>query len=184
MECNKIVSYKCTFGLCKSSFPTKEKLLRHTNTHCTNGRYKCSICNYTTGKNSCMRRHMNIHNGTYECSCTYQDCNYCTNDISALSVHIRTHTGERPYSCPDKDCNYQAISMAVLTFHRRMKEPNKNLCACPDKDCNYQAISMAALTIHMRSHTGERPFVCPHEGCSYVAASNFNLSKHIKRKHC
>ena len=59
---------------------------------------------------------------------------------------------------------------------------------CPD--CDYGTNIKSSLTSHLRTHTGERPFVCAVTGCGRAFSQKGSLLEHlrrhakIKRFHC
>lgn len=50
------------------------------------------------------------------------------------------------------------------------------------KQCHYIFKQKGSLKSHVRTHTGEKPFVCKHPGCSQSFAQGEELNRHI-RKH-
>eukprot|EP01051_Picozoa_sp_SAG22_P029239 SAG22_NODE_10737_length_518_cov_1.105012_1_plen_160_part_01 len=48
---------------------------------------------------------------------------------------------------------------------------------CPH--CAFMAPSIGHLGRHMRTHTGERPFPCPHPGCNYRGIQRAHLKTHL-----
>ncbi|KAH9495148.1 Transcription factor IIIA [Bulinus truncatus] len=70
-----------------------------------------------------------------------------------------------------------------------MEVDNKNntedfkIYKCHFNGCNKQFRRKDRHEIHIRSHTGERPFVCCYEGCKKSYARSQHLSRHIKRNH-
>ena len=48
--------------------------------------------------------------------------------------------------------------------------------------CPKVMTKLSNMKVHIRSHTGEKPFQCPH--CDYRTSVNSNLRKHINHKHC
>ena len=47
--------------------------------------------------------------------------------------------------------------------------------------CGKKCASNAALRTHHMTHTGEKPFKCPH--CEYSAPRNYAITKHVSRMH-
>lgn len=93
-----------------------------------------------------------------------------TYDVSLLQ-HIRTHTAEKPYPCTFDGCN-KAFSLAsALTIH------NRTSFSLPPSFSLPLTLTFSQLK---GTHTGDKPFSCPHPGCSSTFSESSNLSKHIK----
>lgn len=54
------------------------------------------------------------------------------------------------------------------------RTPTTAVCSICYKDFMYPS----ALTLHMRTHTGEKPFTCPHPQCDYRSTKKGNLKRH------
>ena len=50
--------------------------------------------------------------------------------------------------------------------------------SCPFTSCNKAFLKPSALKRHVRTHTGERPFVCSVQGCGLSFAERGNLKRH------
>ena len=57
--------------------------------------------------------------------------------------------------------------------------PYNGQFACPI--CMDIKPSKKNMVVHIRSHTGEKPFVCPH--CPYACSHRSNLTRHINHRH-
>ena len=107
-------------------------------------------------------------------ACGYPKCSYLTNRRNNLKRHVVT-MHERlasPHIC----CNITFFRKADMRIHN--KEFHKNGYVCTWQSCNKPFLRKALLDRHMKTHTGEKPFIC--SICNYGTSHKSNLDRHVK----
>merc|ERR1712158_211809 len=89
----------------------------------------------------------------------------------------------RTIACPHKGCTKMFRDNSAMRKHLHTHGPRVHVCA----ECGKAFVESSGkrfsldfnLRTHVRIHTGDRPYVCPFEGCNKKFAQSTNLKSHI-----
>lgn len=138
----------------------------------------CHICGkYFQQKYGLIRHLQSVHERRRDFKCSF--CKKGFSEKVGRDEHERIHTGEKPYRCDLCDKAFRA--KALLYIHKRyhFKSNESYLFQC--MHCPKKFPFQSALTKHMRTHTGERQYVCSQ--CARAFHCKTDLAKHTLHRH-
>ncbi|VDD81730.1 unnamed protein product [Mesocestoides corti] len=115
--------------------------------------------------------------------CPFPNCPRSYARRHRLNQHMCAHTGMGPYYCDQPNCSVRYFCAGDLERHKLVHlvptsgDPVKKHL-CPSPDCGKAYSKLNKLREHVRSHTGERPYVCDREGCNASFIRLYGLKRH------
>ncbi|KAG8699492.1 zinc-finger protein [Ceratobasidium sp. 395] len=139
-------SYDCHWVGCarhgpKHGFSSKQKILRHLQSHTGHRPFKCDVCGLDFSEAATLQQHMRRH--------TQERCGKAFAITGALTIHKRTHNGDKPFKC--KYCDRAFAESSNLSKHLRTHTGIRPY-ACTEPGCDKRFSRPDQVTRHMSVH--------------------------------
>ncbi|KAI8882388.1 hypothetical protein K501DRAFT_186879 [Backusella circina FSU 941] len=117
--------------------------------------------------------------------CLWKDCNKNFDTLKRLISHItELHVGSGK---PSYRCEWEGCPRREYPFTKRHKMQNhlrthtgERPFICKKPDCKKRFSRLDSLTTHLKTHSNIRPFVCIESGCGKAYYHSRSLKKHEK----
>lgn len=137
-------------------------------------KYSCEKCNKGFVDKSSFENHKVTHSDARNFTCEFCGARFLT--PYALKVHVNTHTREKKYEC--EDCGSAFLRMCNLCAHKkRFHSTNDVKLVC--EICGKSMTTRKDLRRHqVAQHSKEKPFRCPQ--CPRCYAAKESLKNHLR----
>ncbi|KAF9517981.1 hypothetical protein BS47DRAFT_1338851 [Hydnum rufescens UP504] len=146
-------TYECRWDRCSrhgdKSLTSKQKVLRHLQSHTGHRPFKCDHCNQYFSESATLQQHLRRHTNERPYICDYPGCGKAFAITGALTIHKRVHSGEKPFKCTY--CDRSFAESSNLSKHLRTHTGARPY-ACVEDGCGKRFARPDQLSRHQSVH--------------------------------
>ncbi|KAI9279120.1 hypothetical protein BY458DRAFT_62315 [Sporodiniella umbellata] len=121
-------------------------------------------------------------------TCKWLSCDFQAPTLEKLMTHIcnrHVGSGKATYHCEWQDCSRNKKPfMKRHKMHNHMRtHTGERPFICHINDCNKTFSRPDSLSTHIKTHSDNRPYLCPMPECGKAYYHSRSLRKHIKSSH-
>ncbi|KAI8388301.1 uncharacterized protein BYT42DRAFT_485872, partial [Radiomyces spectabilis] len=111
--------------------------------------------------------------------------NMSKSDLQKLISHIaekHVGSGKATYSCEWEGCprNQKPFTKRHKMYNHLRTHTGERPFVCPKPDCEKRFSRPDSLTTHIKTHSNVRPYICSSRGCNKAYYHSRSLKKHEK----
>uniref|UniRef100_S4RCW1 Zinc finger protein X-linked n=1 Tax=Petromyzon marinus TaxID=7757 RepID=S4RCW1_PETMA len=157
-------------NVCGKKFKTRGFLKKHMKNHpkqTTRKKYRCTDCDYGTGKKANFHSHLQSHRLVLLSPAT----------MAAAALGGSHQHPTEMHKC--RSCDYETAEPSLLSRHLVAVHSKSFPHRCPE--CGKAFRHPSELSKHVCIHTGEKPYACAL--CNYRSTCGSNLKAHVRCRH-
>ncbi|CAG2166690.1 unnamed protein product [Oppiella nova] len=173
--------FVCDYIGCGKTFIKKSYLKSHLLTH-SSETFRCDVegCTAEYPRPDTLRLHKEAKHSSVEYRCDKEGCDYVTTVRAMFRKHKFKHMA-RTLRCDFEGCSRSYSDPSKLNQHKKVTHGTKY--RCDGQGCEYHTGCKKALTKHKLTHSMERQFKCPVDGCLQSFKRIYDCNEHKLTKH-